>query len=197
MSMQGPGRVVLLSIILLVPFFSGCALLVAGGVATGVGTGVAMSQDRRTSGTFVEDEGIEQKGDRRIGDRFGNKVHVNVTSFNRNVLLTGEVPSVDAREEVERLVKGVENVQRVTNELVVGSPASYTSRSNDTLITSRVKGRFMDAGKFQVNHVKVVTEDSVVYLLGMVSPAEAEDAVEIARSTSGVRKVVKVFEYHR
>ncbi len=195
--MQGPGRVVLLSIILLVPFFSGCALLVAGGVATGVGTGVAMSQDRRTSGTFVEDEGIEQKGDRRIGDRFGNKVHVNVTSFNRNVLLTGEVPSVDAREEVERLVKGVENVQRVTNELVVGSPASYTSRSNDTLITSRVKGRFMDAGKFQVNHVKVVTEDSVVYLLGMVSPAEAEDAVEIARSTSGVRKVVKVFEYHR
>lgn len=195
--MQGPSRVVLLSIILQVPFFSGCALLVAGGVATGVGTGVAMSQDRRTSGTFVEDEGIEQKSDRRIGDRFGNKVHVNVTSFNRNVLLTGEVPSVDARGEVERLVKGVENVQRVTNELVVGNPASYTSRSNDTLITSRVKGRFMDAGKFQVNHVKVVTEDSVVYLLGMVSPAEAEDAVEIARSTSGVRKVVKVFEYHR
>lgn len=184
----------LLMVILLAPFVSGCALLAVAGVA-GVGTGVAMSQDRRSSGIFVEDEAIEMKGGRRISERYGDNVHVNVTSFNRNVLLTGEAPTEAAKVDIANLVKGVENVRSVVNEIAVGPVSTFATRSNDTLITSKVKGRFMDGGKFQINHVKVVTENGVVYLLGMVNRTEADSAVQIASSTSGVRKVVKVFEY--
>jgi len=180
--------------LLLVPFFSGCALLVAAGVAT-VGTGVAVSQDRRTGGMLVEDQNIESKSNQRIRDKMGGNLHVNVVSFNRNVLLTGEVPSESARKEIEQIVKDVEHVRNVLNEIAVGPVSSFASRSNDALITSKVKGRFMDGGKFQINHVKVITEDSVVYLLGIVNTDEAGNAVDIARSTKGVRKVVKVFEY--
>jgi osmotically-inducible protein OsmY len=180
--------------LLLVPFFSGCALLVAAGVAT-VGTGVAVSQDRRTGGMLVEDQNIESKSNQRIRDKMGGNLHVNVVSFNRNVLLTGEVPSESARKEIEQIVKDVEHVRNVLNEIAVGPVSSFASRSNDALITSKVKGRFMDGGKFQINHVKVITEDSVVYLLGIVNNDEAGSAVDIARSTKGVRKVVKVFEY--
>jgi osmotically-inducible protein OsmY len=125
----------------------------------------------------------------------GGNLHVNVVSFNRNVLLTGEVPSESARKEIEQIVKDVEHVLNVLNEIAVGPVSSFASRSNDALITSKVKGRFMDGGKFQINHVKVITEDSVVYLLGIVNTDEAGSAVDIARSTKGVRKVVKVFEY--
>lgn len=185
----------LLLLMLFVPFLSGCALLVATGVISGVGAGVAMSQDRRTSGMFVEDEGIEQKGSRRISEGYGDNVHVNITSYNRNVLLTGEAPSDSVKAEIGDLMRGVQNVRNVINEITIGSVNSFASRSNDTLITSKVKGRFIDGGKFQVNHVKVVTENGVVYLLGLVTRKEADSAVEIAGSTSGVRKVVKVFEY--
>ncbi|MDN5836775.1 MAG: BON domain-containing protein [Nitrosospira sp.] len=181
----------LLLLVLLFPFLQGCGLL----IATGVGTGVAVSQDRRTSGTFVEDEGIELKSARRISEKFGNKVHVNVTSFNRNVLLTGEAPIENVRKEIGDLVRRIEHVRNVTNEIAIAEISTFMSRSNDTLITSKVKGRFMDAGKFQINHVKVVTENGVVYLLGLANRKEVESAVEIASSTSGVRKVVKVFEY--
>src|SRR5215217_2841034 len=180
--------------LLLVPFFSGCALLVAAGVAT-VGTGVAVSQDRRTGGMLVADQNIESKSNPRIRDKMGGNLHVNVVSFNRNVLLTGEVPSESARKEIEQIVKDVEHVRNVLNEIAVGPVSSFASRSNDALITSKVKGRFMDGGEFQINHVKVITEDSVVYLLGIVNTDEAGSAVDIARSTKGVRKVVKVFEY--
>jgi len=191
-SLNGKG---LLLLILCIPVLSSCALLVAAGVATGVGTGVAMSNDRRTSGIFVEDEGIEMKSGRRISEKYGNNVHINVTSYNRNVLLTGEAPSDAAKADIGNLVKGVENVRNVINEISVGPTSTYGSRSSDTLITSKVKGRFIDVGKFQVNHVKVITENGVVYLLGLVNRKEADNAVEIAGSTSGVRKVVKVFEY--
>jgi osmotically-inducible protein OsmY len=191
-SLNGKG---LLLLILCIPVLSGCALLVAAGVATGVGTGVAMSNDRRTSGIFVEDEGIEMKSGRRISEKYGSNVHINVTSYNRNVLLTGEAPSDAAKADIGNLVKGVENVRNVINEISVGPTSTYGSRSSDTLITSKVKGRFIDVGKFQVNHVKVITENGVVYLLGLVNRKEADNAVEIAGSTSGVRKVVKVFEY--
>jgi len=191
-SLNGKG---LLLLILCIPVLSSCALLVAAGVATGVGTGVAMSNDRRTSGIFVEDEGIEMKSGRRISEKYGSNVHVNVTSYNRNVLLTGEAPSDAAKADIGNLVKGVENVRNVINEISVGPTSTYGSRSSDTLITSKVKGRFIDVGKFQVNHIKVITENGVVYLLGLVNRKEADNAVEIAGSTSGVRKVVKVFEY--
>lgn len=182
-------------LILFVPFFSGCAVLVAAGVVSGVGAGAAVSQDRRTSGMFVEDEAIEFKSGRRISEKMGGDVNVNVTSFNRNVLLTGEAPTEGLKTEIGKLVTGVQNVRKVTNEIAVGDVSSFASRSNDALLTSKVKARFLDGGDFQINHVKVVTEDAVVYLLGLVSAREANSAVEIARSTSGVRKVVKVFEY--
>jgi osmotically-inducible protein OsmY len=182
-------------LILLFPFISGCAVLVAAGVVSGVGAGAAVSQDRRTSGMFVEDEGIEFKSGRRISEKMGGDVNVNVTSFNRNVLLTGEAPTEGLKKEIGKLVTGVQNVRKVTNEIAIGDVSSFASRSNDALLTSKVKARFLDSGEFQVNHVKVVTEDAVVYLLGLVQVKEGDSAVNIARSTSGVRKVVKVFEY--
>ena len=182
-------------LILLFPFISGCAVLVAAGVASGVGAWAAVSQDRRTSGMFVEDEGIEFKSGRRISEKMGGDVNVNVTSFNRNVLLTGEAPTEGLKKEIGKLVTGVQNVRKVTNEIAIGDVSSFASRSNDALLTSKVKARFLDSGEFQVNHVKVVTEDAVVYLLGLVKVREGDSAVDIARSTSGVRKVVKVFEY--
>ncbi|SDZ79254.1 BON domain-containing protein [Nitrosospira multiformis] len=185
----------LLLVFFLLPFLSGCGLIAAGGMAAGVGTGVAMSQDRRTSGMFVEDESIEFRSSQRISEKFSSNVHVNVTSFNRNVLLTGEAPSETIKEEIGDLVSSVENVRHVTNEITVGSPSSFTSRGNDTLITSLVKGHFMDSGRFQANHVKVVTEDGIVYLLGLVKGEEAENAEELAKRVDGVKKVVKVFEY--
>jgi osmotically-inducible protein OsmY len=182
-------------LVLLFPFLSGCAVLVAAGVISGVGAGAAVSQDRRTSGMFVEDERIEFKSGRLISEKMGSDVHVNVTSFNRNVLLTGEAPTEGLKKEIGKLVMGVENVRKVTNEIAVADVSSFASRSNDALLTSKVKARFLDSGAFQVNHVKVVTEDAVVYLLGLVKAKEADSAVDIARSTGGVRKVVKVFEY--
>jgi osmotically-inducible protein OsmY len=162
-----------------------------------VGTGVAVAtvEDRRTTGTQLEDRGIELRAANRIDDRLGERVHVNVTSFNRYVLLTGEVPDEAARTEVETLTRGVPNVLGVSNDLQIAGKSSTTSRSNDTIITTKVKTRFIDAGKFSPFHVKVVTEAAVVYLFGIVTEQEAADAVEIARTTSGVRKVVKIFEY--
>ncbi len=180
---------------LLLPTFSGCEVLVATGIVTGVGTGLAVSEDRRTSGTFVEDEGIELKSAKYIRENLGTNVHANITSFNRNVLLTGEAPTEAMKKEVENLVKGIINVRNVTNEITIANASSLISRSNDMLITTKVKGRFLDSGRFQINHVKVVTESGVVYLLGLVKRQEAESASETASSTSGALKVVKVFEY--
>ena len=154
-----------------------------------------VAQDRRTVGTMTEDEGIEQKASGRIGERFKDGVHINVTSYNRTVLLTGEVPDAAAKAEVERIARGVENVRGAYNETLVAGVSSYTARSNDAVITSKVKGRFLDAGKFNALHVKVVTESNVVFLMGLVKKQEAADATELARTTSGVQKVVRVFEY--
>ena len=183
---------VLLLILAAIPLIHGCAAVAIGGVAA---TGVMVAQDRRTVGTMTEDEGIELKATGRIGERYKDGVHINVTSYNRTVLLTGEVPDAAARSESERITRGVENVRGVHNELAIAGVSSYTARSNDALITSKVKGRFLDAGTFNALHVKVVTENGIVYLLGLVNKKEAADATEIARTTSGVLKVVRVFEY--
>ncbi|MDD5241399.1 MAG: BON domain-containing protein [Sulfuricella sp.] len=164
-------------------------------VATGAGTGVLMAEDRRTAGAYVEDEGIELKASTRLNDKFKDTVHINVTSYNRNVLMTGEVPTEAAKQDAEQIVRSVTGARNVLNELAIAGISSYTARSNDTYLTSKVKVRFVDQGKFQVNHVKVVTENGVVYLLGLVTRKEADNAVEIARTTGGVQKVVKVFEY--
>jgi len=161
----------------------------------GAGAAVVAFEDRRTSGAQVEDTGIELRTGNRVDDRYGDKVHLNVTSYNRYVLLTGEVFDEAARVEIEKIARGVPNVLGVTNDLQVAGQSSMGARSNDTYLTSKVKTRFLDSGKFNAIHVKVVTEAGVVYLIGMVTPKEAEDAVELARTTGGVRKVVKMFEY--
>jgi osmotically-inducible protein OsmY len=170
----------------------GCAPLLVG---AGAASALSMSEDRRSSGAQLDDQSIEWRAASRIGERFGSKVHANVTSYNRAVLLTGEVPDERVRAELETLVRGVPSVQSITNELVVAEPTSLGSRTSDSFITSKIKTRFLDANKFNALQVKVVTEAGVVYLLGVVTQTEADDAVEIARTTGGVRKVVKMFEY--
>nr|MBP9871622.1 BON domain-containing protein [Nitrosomonas sp.] len=164
-------------------------------VGTAAGTGAYISEDRRTSGMFIEDEGIELKGARRIHQQYGDHVHINVTSYNRIVLLSGEVPTAAIRADVEKLMMGVENVRKIYNELVIAANTTLASRSNDTLITSKVKARFLAERKFQINHIKIVTENEVVFLLGVVTRQEADNAAQIASSTAGVKKVVKAFEY--
>jgi osmotically-inducible protein OsmY len=164
-------------------------------VATGVGVGALMADDRRSSGTYVDDEVIEDKTLIKLNEKLNAESHVNITSYNRVVLLTGEVPNADARRIAEETARAQPNVRNVINELVVGPYTAFSTRSNDTLITSKVKARFVDASRFHANHVKVVTEDGVVYLMGLVKPKEAVDAAEIARNTSGVKRVVKAFEY--
>lgn len=167
-----------------------CVPIVVGGAAA---TG-AMAADRRTSGIYVEDENIELKAIKKM-EVLGENAHVNVTSYNRNVLLTGEVPVAESKTKAESLVKEIPNTRAITNELTVGPKSALGGRSSDTYITSKVKSQFVTENKFAANHVKVVTENSVVYLLGIVTHAEADAAAEIARNTDGVSKVVKVFEY--
>ena len=170
---------------------SGCV----GVAAVGIGTAALSFEDRRTAGTQVEDEGIELRASNRIGERFADRVHVNITAFNRAVLLTGEVPDAAAKAEIEKIAFGIQNVRGVTNDIQVAGGSSLTSRASDATITGKVKARMLDSGKLNPIHVKVVTEAGVVYLLGLVTEGEAADAVEIARTTGGVRKVVKVFDY--
>ena len=171
---------------------SACVPVLIGGAIVGT---AAVATDRRSVGAQLDDELIEDKAGLAIAERFKGGFHVNITSFNGIVLLTGEVPTDRARAEVEQVVRVNPRVRAVQNELVVGSVTDIGSRSNDTLITSKVKTRFVEANKFQINFVKVVTENGVVYLMGIVRREEGDAAAEIARTTSGVQRVVKVFEY--
>jgi osmotically-inducible protein OsmY len=173
-----------------VPVLQGCFPL----AVTGVGAAAVMANDRRTTGTYLEDETIEWKVIGKVRERF-SAAHVNATSFNRRVLLTGEAPVEEAKQQIEEAVRTIDNVRDVTNELQVAGASSLASRGNDALITSNVKTRMVNNRKFSPLHVKVVTEAGVVYLMGLVSPQEGDAAVEIARTTSGVSRVVKVFEY--
>ncbi|MCB1939857.1 MAG: BON domain-containing protein [Rhodocyclaceae bacterium] len=164
-------------------------------VATGVGTGALMAADRRSSGAYVEDEGIEWKAAAQIKEKLGDAVHINVTSYNRNVLLTGEAPDANTQAQLPRIVGAVPNIRGITNDVQVAGHSSLTSRSNDTLITSKIKARMIDDDRVQAHLIKVVTEASTVYLMGLVTQTEANDATQVARTTSGVKKVVRVFEY--
>lgn len=164
-------------------------VLVGGAVMTGL-----VATDRRTSGAQLEDEGIELRSAGHIRDNLQGRAHVNVTSFNRRVLLTGEVPTAKDRELVEQLVSRVENVQSVINELAVLGNATLTQRSSDTMVTGRVKAAFVDSKDLYVNSLKVVTERGTVYLMGRVTQREADRATDVARSTTGAQKVVRVFE---
>ncbi len=169
----------------------GCAAAVIGGA---VGGGVLLAEDRRTVGTVTEDQGIELKTSSRIGETVRG-AHINVYSFNRQVLLSGEVPTAAAREDAERIARAVENVRGVFNELQVAGNSALTTRTNDAFITSKVKARFVDGQKFSPVHVKVTTESGVVFLMGLVKRGEADAATEVARTTGGVVKVVRLFEY--
>jgi osmotically-inducible protein OsmY len=170
---------------------SACVPVVVGGAAAGG----AMAADRRTSGTYIEDQAIELKAGKAIADSLKDKVHANVTSYNRQVLITGEVSDEANKKKAESLVKPIENVASIKNYLEIAKNSSLSTRTNDAYITSKVKANFLKENKFAANYVKVVTESGTVYLLGLVTHKEADDAVEIARSIGGVKTVVKVFEY--
>lgn len=184
-------RLMLLALVsLAAPLLSGCFTLAATGI---VATAVSVD-DRRSTGFQLEDESIEWKAASRIREQFKD-THVVAVSYNLSVLLVGQVPSEDIKKQVEAAVRGVPNVKNVVNELTVAGNTSLAARGNDGLVTTNVKARMVGNGKVSPNHVKVVTENGVVYLLGIVTEAEGNAATEIARTTSGVSRVVKVFEY--
>ena len=180
----------LAALVICIPLLGGCV----GAAVVGAGAGALMIADRRTSEVYIADQGLELRANSRISDKYGDKVHVNATSYNRMMLLTGEVPTAEIKADVEKIAAGVPDVKSIANELAIAGPSSFGVRSNDSYITSKVKARFIDAGKFSANVVKVVTEAGVVFLLGIVTQGEADAAVEIARTTGGVLKVVRVFE---
>src|SRR5512133_1412682 len=188
-----PARALALVAVLgLAPQLQGCVEM----AVVGAGAAALAVDDRRSIGAQTEDKDSDVRGESRVNDRFGNKVHINITSYNRNVLLTGEAPDAATKAQIEKIVREIPNVRGVINEILVAGASTYSARGNDSYLTSKVKARFIDnGGVFSANQVKVVTENSVVYLLGLVTHKEAEAAVEIARTTGGVQKVVRVFEY--
>lgn len=171
----------------------GCAAAVGAGVATGA----AVAHDRRTTGTFVDDNLIELKavGALQSDEELWNYSHLNVTSFNNIVLLTGESPSEALRQRAAQTVANLQKVRKVHNEVVVAAPSSVLSRSGDTLITGKVKTALINNDAVDATRVKVVTENGVVYLMGLVTQEEGNEATEVARRVGGVQRVVKIFEY--
>jgi osmotically-inducible protein OsmY len=169
---------------------SACAPLILGGAAVGA----IVTFDRRTSGAQLEDEGIELRGASALRLSVADRGHVNITSYNRQVLLTGEVPNEQMKQAAEQIVSKVENVRGIVNEIAVMASTSFAQRSNDTLITGKVKASLVDASDLYVGAFKVVTERGVVYLMGRVTQREADKATQIARTISGVQRVVRIFE---
>ena len=169
---------------------SACAPILFGGVAMSA----LVATDRRTSGAQLEDEGIELRAAGRVRENLGDRAHLNVTSYNRQVLLTGEVPSAQDRQLAEQVVSRVENVRSIVNELAVLGNSTLTQRSSDALTTGKVKAAMVDAKDLFANAFKVVTERGTTYLMGRVTQREANRATELTRSTGGVQKVVRVLE---
>ena len=180
----------LLAVVSLAGALSACAPLMIGGAFV---SGMVAS-DRRTPGSQVEDEGIELRANSRINESLGERVHVNVTSYNRQVLLTGETPTERDKQLVERVVTGVENVRSIVNELGVLGSSTLTQRASDSLVTGKVKASLLDAKDLSSNAFKVVTERGTVYVMGRVTPREATRATEIISGTGGVMKVVRILE---
>ncbi len=169
----------------------GCVEMMVGGAVMGS----LAATDRRTFGAQTEDKAIVFKGESRVSKLVGDAGHVNVNSFNRKVLLTGEVRDEAMKGAVEREVAAIEHVASIVNDLEVGLPSSFASRSNDTLITGKVKASFVDAKDLFANSIKVVTERGNVYLMGIVTEREGARAAEVTSNVSGVQKVIKVFDY--
>ena len=169
---------------------SGCFPVLVGGAVMGT----LVATDRRTSGSVVDDEGIELRASSRIKEALGDRGHINVTSYNRQVLLSGEVPSAQDKQLVEQIVSRVDNVRNIVNELAVMGNASLTQRSSDSLVTGRVKAALVDAKDLFSNAFKVVTERGTTYIMGRVTEREAKRATQVVSSTSGVQKVVRIFD---
>ncbi|MBZ0224852.1 MAG: BON domain-containing protein [Comamonas sp.] len=177
---------------LLVSGLSACVPLVVG---TGAAVGAMVATDPRTTGTQVEDEGIELRAASRITEAFGERVHVNVTSYNRQALITGEVPTAEDSQRVQKIVQGVQNVKSVVNALGVMPNSTMSERSNDSYITGKVRAKLVDYNDLvATNAFKVVTERGEVFLMGRVTPYQSSQLTDAARSIDGVRKVVRVFE---
>lgn len=174
----------------LVMSLGACAPLMVGGMVSGA----LVASDRRTTGIQLEDESIELRSATRIRDMLGSRVHINVTSYNRQVLLTGEVPAQKDKDYANQLVSQVDNVRSVVNELVVAPTSSLADRSMDTLISGKVKASMVDSKDIFANSFKVVTERGTVYLMGRVTQREAQRASDLARQVSGVKKVVRIFD---
>lgn len=192
MNPQRRSRIVLslVGAIGLTTVLSACAPLVVGGA---VMTGMVIT-DRRTSGAQVEDEGIELRASSRLRENIGDRAHINVTSYNRQVLLTGEVPSAQDKALAEQVVSRVENARAVVNELAVMGNSTLTQRSSDAFVTSKVKASLVDARDLSANAFKVVTERGTTYLMGRITQREADRATEVVRGVSGVQRLVRVLE---
>ena len=178
------------AVLVLATCMTACAPFLVAGVAGSA----LVATDRRTSGTQLEDETIELRVSAKVRDTFGEKVHVNVTSYNRQVLLTGEVPSEKERQAVTAIAEKVENVKSVMNELTAMSITSLGSRSNDLIVTGKIKATLVDSRDLFANAFKVVTERNTVYLMGRVTQREADSATALIRNVNGVNKVVRMFE---
>lgn len=186
-----PARSALIAALAACTLLAGCAApLVIGGAALG---SALVAIDRRTSGAQLEDRAIEFKAATAVRES-GIAGNVNATSYNRTVLLTGEVPDEAARGAIEQRVARIDNVRSVVNELAVMGNSALTARSNDAIVSAKVKAAFIDSRDVQASAIKVITERGVVHLMGIVSEREAARAAEVARSVGGVLKVVRVFE---
>ena len=175
----------------IVPLIQGCVAAAIGGAAV---AGYAVGEDRRAAAIIADDEAIEFKIRNRVAEKHPN-AHISAVSYNRMVLMNGTAPSDAAKADIERIVRGVENVRGVYNEMVVGPNRNFPALASDGVLTSKVKARMVDARKFNPLHVKVVSDEGTVYLLGIVDRQTADAATEIARTTSGVKRVVRMFEY--
>jgi len=190
---RGTALVAALCAALVLPALPGC---VGVAVVAGVGATAMVATDRRTTGAQMDDESIELKIATAASSSYGaNEVHLNVTSYNATVLLTGEIPNDTVRRDLVKVARGTERVKAVEDYMVIGPPSDLGARSNDSYITSKVKARFLESDKFSGKDIKVVTERSTVYLMGVVRRDEGAAAAQVAATTAGVARVVKVFEY--
>ncbi|MBP5987067.1 MAG: BON domain-containing protein [Azonexus sp.] len=179
-----------LAMISVLPMLQGCFPAVVGGAAVGV----MSAHDRRSTGTQTDDEATEWKAKLKVPDQYKEASHINFTSYNRRLLITGEVPNEEAKSAIESQVRMIEGVREVYNELGIGPASSLGSRSTDSFIDSKVKARLVDSNQISANHIKVVTERAIVHLMGIVNEHEAKVAVAVARTTSSVKKVVNLME---
>jgi osmotically-inducible protein OsmY len=182
----------LVALCAVIPLLDGCAPAV---IAVGVGYGAVVANDQRSTGAQLDDQSIEIKIATTAGGKWGNEVHLNATSYNGIVLLTGEAPSTVVQDEITRIAKTTDRVRIVQNEMVIGPVTDLGARTNDTYITSKVKTRLLEDEKLKALYVKVVTERGVVYLMGIMTREEGNQATQVAATTAGVARVVKVFEY--